>query len=79
MPDPDSTVGQLACALRRSRAALGFTQAQAAEAIDKSISTVQRAEAGAVRGVALLFVQAVVDAETGEQIQLSRLRMAVIG
>ncbi|CAL9325979.1 helix-turn-helix domain-containing protein [Streptomyces sp. SudanB182_2057] len=45
---PDGPVGQLASALRRSRAALGLTQAQAADAIDKSTSTVQRAEAGAV-------------------------------
>ncbi|MFE7935712.1 helix-turn-helix domain-containing protein, partial [Streptomyces sp. NPDC057456] len=48
VPDPDNAVGQLASALRRSRAALGLTQAQAADALDKSTSTVQRAEAGAV-------------------------------
>ncbi|CAK7288433.1 helix-turn-helix domain-containing protein [Streptomyces misionensis] len=48
VPDADSAVGQLADALRRSRAALGLTQAQAADAIGKSTSTVQRAEAGTV-------------------------------
>ncbi|MFJ3513193.1 helix-turn-helix domain-containing protein [Streptomyces luteogriseus] len=47
MPDGDSAVGRLAGALRRSRAALGLTQAQAADAIEVSTSTVQRAEAGA--------------------------------
>ncbi|MEU6482010.1 helix-turn-helix transcriptional regulator [Streptomyces sp. NPDC047017] len=48
VPDTDNAVGQLACALRRSRAVLGLTQAQAADVIGKSTSTVQRAEAGAV-------------------------------
>jgi transcriptional regulator with XRE-family HTH domain len=48
VPDGDSAIGQLACALRRSRGALGLTQAQAADAIEKSTSTVQRAEAGVV-------------------------------
>ncbi|GAA2500420.1 hypothetical protein GCM10010406_41150 [Streptomyces thermolineatus] len=43
---PDTSVGQLACALRRSRGALGLTQAQAADAIERSTSTIQRAEAG---------------------------------
>ncbi|MFB6513092.1 helix-turn-helix domain-containing protein [Streptomyces virginiae] len=43
---PDTSVGQLACALRRSRGALGLTQAQAADAIEMSMSTIQRAEAG---------------------------------
>ncbi|MDI3101836.1 helix-turn-helix transcriptional regulator [Streptomyces sp. AN-3] len=48
VPDGDSAVGQLACALRRTRAALGLTQAQAGDAIEMSTSTVQRAEAGDV-------------------------------
>jgi transcriptional regulator with XRE-family HTH domain len=47
VPDTDSAVGRLACALRRSRAVLGLTQAQAASTIATSTSTVQRAEAGA--------------------------------
>lgn len=47
VPNTDSPVGQLACTLRRSRAALGLTQAQAANAIGVSTSTVQRAESGA--------------------------------
>lgn len=48
VPDTDNAVGQLAVALRRSRAALGLTQAQAADTIGMSASTIQRAEAGAV-------------------------------
>ncbi|WP_325746766.1 helix-turn-helix transcriptional regulator [Streptomyces sp.] len=47
MPDTENAVGQLACALRRSRAALGLTQSQAADAIGKPTSTIQRAESGA--------------------------------
>ncbi|WEH44012.1 helix-turn-helix transcriptional regulator [Streptomyces sp. AM 2-1-1] len=46
MPDTDNAVGQLACALRRTRAALGITQGQAADIIGTSASTIQRAEAG---------------------------------
>ncbi|MFJ3594746.1 helix-turn-helix domain-containing protein [Streptomyces sp. NPDC090231] len=48
VPDTDNAVGQLAVALRRSRATLGLTQAQAADAIGMSASTIQRAEAGTV-------------------------------
>ncbi|MFG3532680.1 helix-turn-helix domain-containing protein [Streptomyces sp. NPDC047917] len=46
VPDPDSPVGQLARALRVSRRTAGLSQGQAADAIDVSSSTVQRAEAG---------------------------------
>ncbi|MGW3341353.1 helix-turn-helix domain-containing protein [Streptomyces sp. NPDC001009] len=46
VPDPGTAVGQLASALRRSRAAQGLTQSQAADAIEVSTSTIQRAEAG---------------------------------
>lgn len=72
VPDTESAVGQLACALRRSRAARGFTQAQAANAIGKSTSTIQRAEAGtAVPKKSVVdgyIVKLGLDAEDAEQL-----------